>query len=416
MPESFDHLRVNRDRLWNSLMAMAEIGATAGGGSHRLALSDQDGEARHLLIGWCGEAGAEVAIDHVGNIFARHPGSDPGLAPVVIGSHLDTQPMGGRFDGVLGVLAALEILRTLREFGVTTRHPIELVDWTNEEGARFAPAMIGSGVFAGLQDEAQALDVRDSENLRFGGELKRIGFAGPGPVGGRPIAAYFELHIEQGPILEAEGLEIGVVTHAQGVRWFDVTIEGAAGHAGTTPMNRRRDALLGAVRAVDLVSDVARAHGPDAVATVGQLSVRPGSRNVIPGSVTLTIDARHPDGTVLARMADELASRIGSVVASPGLTVRVDEVLSFDPTAFDQSCVAAVRSTAEQCGYGHRDMVSGGAHDACNIARIAPATMIFCPCVDGISHSEAEDIRPEWANAGANVVLHAALEKAGIAG
>jgi N-carbamoyl-L-amino-acid hydrolase len=336
---------------------------------------------------------------------------DTGSPPVLVGSHLDTQPMGGRFDGVLGVLAALEILRTLRDAGVTTVRPIELVNWTNEEGARFAPAMIGSGAFAGLQSTEIAMHIADVDGLRFGDELKAIGYAGAAPVGGRPIDAYFELHIEQGPVLEAEGLDIGVVTGAQGVRWLDVTLTGAAGHAGTTPMDRRRDALVAAAAVVEAVAAAGRNSAPG-VATVGQLRVEPGSRNVIPSRVVLTVDLRHPDAAALAAMTERLKQTITESAAANGVGSAIDEVLYFAPTAFDRGCVAAVRAAAELCGYRHRDLVSGGGHDACNIANIAPAAMVFCPCVGGISHAEAEDIRPEWAEAGANVLLQAALARA----
>jgi N-carbamoyl-L-amino-acid hydrolase len=406
-----DDLRVDGARLWASLMEVATIGATPGGGSNRLALTDLDRDARDLLAKWCREAGATVSVDGIGNMFARREGTDAGSPPVLVGSHLDTQPMGGRFDGVLGVLAALEILRTLRDAGVTTARPIELVNWTNEEGARFAPAMIGSGVFAGLQSADIAMGIADAEGIRFGDELKAIGYAGAAPVGGRPIHAYFELHIEQGPVLEADGLDIGVVTGAQGVRWLDVTLTGAAGHAGTTPMDRRRDALLAAAAVVEAVAAVGRSTMPG-VATVGQLRVEPGSRNVIPGRVGLTVDLRHPDAAALTDMANGLKETIVKGASASRIGAKIEDVLYFAPTVFDPDCVAAVRKAAELCGYGHRDLVSGGGHDACNIAYIAPAAMVFCPCVGGISHAETEDIRPEWAEAGANVLLQAVLAKA----
>ena len=344
-------------------------------------------------------------------MFARREGRDPKLPPVLVGSHLDTQPMGGRFDGVLGVLAALEILRTLQDAGVATTRPIELVNWTNEEGARFAPAMIGSGAFAGLQDANAAKDRTDADGKRFGEELEAIGYAGAQPVGGRPIHAYFELHIEQGPVLEAAGLPVGIVTGAQGVRWLDITLTGAAGHAGTTPMDRRRDALAGAAAAVEAVAALGRDHMPG-VATVGQLRVEPGSRNVIPGRVALSVDLRHPDAAELGAMAERLKATITEMAAKADLDAEIEDVLYFAPTLFDRSCVDAVRQAVETTGYGHRDLVSGGGHDACNIARIAPSAMVFCPCVDGISHAEAENIKPEWAEAGANVLLHAVLAKA----
>lgn len=402
-------LRVDGDRLWASLMAIAEIGGTEGGGSNRLALTDLDREARDLFAKWCGEVGAELRIDAIGNMFARCPGVDPDAAPVIVGSHLDTQPMGGRFDGVLGVLAGLEILRTLRDSGFETRRPIELVNWTNEEGARFAPAMIGSAVYAGLVELDAALDARDGDGMRLGDEMERIGYRGSKQTAGPKPAAYFELHIEQGPILENEGLDIGVVTHAQGVRWLDVNVEGSAGHAGTTPMAGRKDALVAAAAMIEAIEGVAADFGPSGVATVGQLRVEPGTRNVIPGRVTFSVDARHLDIDRLESLAVAVGNAVRGAAAKKGVIAEIAEVLSFAPTAFDQHCVDAVRAGAERCGYGHRDMISGGGHDACNIARIAPAAMVFCPCVGGVSHTEAEDITPAWAEAGANVLLQAVL-------
>ena len=345
-------LRVDGDRRWSSLMTMSRIGATENGGSHRLALSDEDGEARRLLANWCREAGARLSIDRIGNMFARRACAEDDLPPVMIGSHLDTQPMGGRFDGVLGVLAALEVLRTLDDARIVCRHPIELINWTNEEGARFAPAMIGSGVFAGSADEASALSARDADGHRLGDELERIGFSGAEPVGSRDLTAYFELHIEQGPLLEAEGNEIGVVTAAQGVRWLDIRITGAAGHAGTTPMDRRRDALVGASEIVWSVEEVARAIGSPAVATVGRLSVSPGSRNVIPGSVSFGVDIRHPDAETLTEMTDEIRARAAAAAQSRGLEIVIDEVLSLASAAFDRSCVDAVRNAARIAATG----------------------------------------------------------------
>jgi N-carbamoyl-L-amino-acid hydrolase len=393
-------------------MVIAEIGGTAGGGSNRLTLTDLDREARDLLAKWCRNAGADMRLDAVGNMFARRGGTDADLPPVLVGSHLDTQPMGGRFDGVLGVLAALEIMRTLDDAGIVTPRSVELVNWTNEEGARFAPAMIGSSVYAGRQELATALNGLDSKEIRFGDELNRIGYSGAEPVPGQTPFAYFELHIEQGPVLETERVSIGVVTHAQGVRWLDVAINGVAGHAGTTPMDRRHDALLGAARSIEAIAKVASDFEPGAVATVGQMRVIPGSRNVIPGHVRFSVDARHPEASRLASLVDEIENAVRTKCAETKLNVGITDVLSFAPTSFDESCVAAIRAAADNCRFSHRDIVSGGGHDACNIARIAPAAMVFCPCVEGISHAEAEDIRPEWAEAGANVLLQAVLAKA----
>jgi N-carbamoyl-L-amino-acid hydrolase len=332
----------------------------------------------------------------------------------MVGSHLDTQPTGGKYDGVLGVLSGLEIIRTLNDLGIKTKHPIEVVNWTNEEGSRYAPAMIASGVFAGVYTVEHAYALKDADGKALGDELKRIGFVGAEPVGKRPLKAFFELHIEQGPILEAEGVDIGVVTHGQGQRWYDVSLTGFESHAGSTPMPRRRDALAGAARLVLAVQAIARAHAPYAVGTVGVLKPYPGSRNVIPGSVSLTIDTRHPEDAVLSAMKAEISAAIDKICAEEKLTAEVDEVFYYAPVAFDKDCVAAVRRAAERLGYSHRDIVSGAGHDACYIAKVAPTSMVFCPCVDGISHNEEEDIKPEWATAGADVLFHAVVETAEI--
>jgi beta-ureidopropionase / N-carbamoyl-L-amino-acid hydrolase len=301
------NLTVNGERLWASLMELAQIGATEKGGVCRLAASDLDGEARRLFIGWCEAAGCTVTVDRIGNIFARRPGRNPNLPPVMTGSHLDTQPTGGRFDGAYGVMAGLEIVRTLNDLGYETEAPIEIVAWTNEEGSRFSPAMVGSGVFAGVFDLGYALGRPDNvSGVPLGAELERIGFAGPQPVGGRPVAAYFEAHIEQGPILEAAGLPVGIVSGAQGQRWYEITVTGQEAHAGPTPMPRRRDALVGAARMIDAVNRIGHAHAPYACATVGFVQVSPNSRNTIPGRVFFTVDFRHPQDEVLTAMDREL--------------------------------------------------------------------------------------------------------------
>ncbi|MCT8971304.1 Zn-dependent hydrolase [Microbaculum marinisediminis] len=414
MTSPADNLRINGERLWDSLMEMAKIGPGARGGNNRLTLTDDDKKARELFISWCEGAGCTTAVDSMGNIFARREGTDPSLPPVMVGSHLDTQPTGGKFDGVLGVLAGLEILRSLNDMGIRTKHPIEVVDWTNEEGSRFAPAMISSGVFAGVYSQEEAYALTDRDGKALGDELKRIGFVGDETVGTRPLKAFFELHIEQGPILEAEEYDVGVVTHGQGQRWFDVKLTGFESHAGTTPMPRRKDALVGAAKLVQAVNEIALANAPHAVGTVGVLEPYPGSRNVIPGAVSMTVDFRHPDDTVLLGMADALKAKIAEVCAEHKLTEKTQEVFYYAPVAFDDTCVAAVRNAAERLGYKHRDIVSGAGHDACYIARVAPTSMVFTPCVDGISHNEDEDISLEWATAGADVLFHAVVETAEI--
>ena len=402
------NLRIDGQRLWQSLMAMAEIGATANGGVCRLAASDQDRAARDRFVAWCRDAGLNVRVDRLGNIFARRGGRNDALPPVVIGSHLDTQPSGGKFDGAYGVLAAFEVVRTLDDARIATEAPLEVVVWTNEEGSRFAPACVGSGVYAGVFGVEDCLGRADRDGKTLGAELARIGYAGPAPMGG-PVGAYLEAHIEQGPILEAEGKTIGVVTGAQGIRWYDVTLDGQAAHAGTTPMNRRRDALQGAAALVAAIEAIALDRAPSAVATVGALRVAPNSRNTIVGSVALTVDLRHPDAAVLAAMDRAFRDRTAAIAAQRRLDARIDEVWDFPPPTFDRACVAAVRAAAARAGLSHRDIVSGAGHDACYMARIAPTAMVFVPCADGISHNEIEAATPADLAAGCAVLLGAVL-------
>jgi beta-ureidopropionase / N-carbamoyl-L-amino-acid hydrolase len=410
------NIRIDGGRLWDSLMEMAKIGATPKGGCKRLTLTDLDRESRALFISWCKAAGCGVAVDEMGNIFARRAGSENGLPPVMMGSHLDTQPTGGKFDGALGVLGALEVVRSLNDLKIKTKHPIEIANWTNEEGSRFAPAMVSSGVFAGVYTKEFAYACEDQEGKKLGEELVRIGFKGDEPVGRRKIHAFFELHIEQGPILEAEDVAVGVVTHGQGQRWYEVELTGFESHAGSTPMPRRKDALLGAARIVELVNRTALAQAPLAVGTVGMLNPYPNSRNVIPGAVFLACEFRHPDDAVLSAMDGALREGVEAIAKEIGLAYEIRQIFYYEPVAFDPGCVAAVRRAARHFGYTHRDIVSGAGHDACYVARVAPTSMIFTPCVDGISHNEAEDIKPDWAAAGANVLMHAVLEKAEVIG
>ncbi len=403
------NLKINGERLWDSLMEMAKIGPGVKGGNRRLTLTDVDREGRDLFKSWAEGAGCKVAVDAMGNMFARREGTE-NLPPVMVGSHLDTQPTGGKFDGVLGVLSGLEIVRTLNDLGIRTKHPIEVVNWTNEEGSRYAPAMIASGVFAGAYTQDYAYKLEDAEGKELGEELKRIGYVGSEPVGKRPLKAFFEYHIEQGPILEAENFDIGIVTHGQGQRWFDVTLTGFESHAGSTPMPRRRDALLGAARLVQAVNDIALHNAPYAVGTVGVLNPYPGSRNVIPGSVSMTVDFRHPVDTTLSEMKEAFSTCVETICADGKLTAEVQEVFYYAPVEFDRDCVAAVRRAAERLGYSHRDIVSGAGHDACYIARVASTTMIFVPCAGGVSHNESESTTFDECAAGAQVLLNAVLE------
>lgn len=412
MPRAHSNARVDGPRLWDSLMQMALIGATPKGGVCRLTLTDLDKQSRLLFQRWVEAVGATVKVDRMGSMFCRFEGADPSLPPVMVGSHLDTQPTGGKFDGALGVMAALEVVRTIRDLGIKTRHPIEVVNWTNEEGSRFAPACVASGVFAGVFGLEQALAIKDVNGLTQGGELERVGFAGPEPVGGRAVKAFFELHIEQGPILEEEGIDIGIVTVANGQRWYEVRLTGVESHAGPTPMSRRKDALLGAARIIERVNAIGHAHDPKACATCGMIESYPNSRNVIPGSVFLTIDLRHPDGEKLKSMAQAVEAAIPEIAAATGLSQEWKLVADFPPQPFDPACVDAVRRGAKKLGLSAREISSGAGHDAVYMARVAPTAMVFVPCVDGISHNEAEDMKPEWATAGANVLLEAVLEAA----
>lgn len=411
-----ENLRINPDRLWDSIHELAEIGPGVAGGNNRQTLTDADGEGRKLFQRWCEAAGMSMGVDEMGTMFARREGTDPDALPVYIGSHLDTQPTGGRYDGVLGVLGGLEVIRTLNDLNIRTKHPIVVVNWTNEEGTRFAPAMLASGVFAGMHDLQWAYDRTDAEGKKFGDELQRIGWKGDEKVGARKMHAYYELHIEQGPILEAEGKDIGVVTHGQGLWWLQVTLTGKESHTGSTPMPMRRNAGLGMARITELVHEIAMKHQPAAVGAIGQCNVYPNSRNVIPGKVVFTVDFRSPDQATLDGMKAELEERAPGIARDLGLEIEIVPVGHFDPVTFDKGCVEAVRRAAERLGYSHRDIVSGAGHDACWVNRVAPTAMIMCPCVDGLSHNEAEDISKEWATAGAEVLLHAALETAEIVG
>ena len=409
------NLTIDGARLWNSLMEMAKIGATPKGGVCRLALTDLDRAGRQLFIDWCVAAGCTISVDKVGNIFARRPGRDPARPAVMTGSHLDTQPTGGRFDGIFGVLAGLEVIRTLDDRGIVTEAPIEVAVWTNEEGARFSPAMMGSGAYAGIFEVADVLDKRDMDGKRFGDELARIGFAGPDEPGRRAVGAYFEAHIEQGPILEAEDMTIGVVTGSQGQRWYEVTVKGQEAHAGPTPMSRRRDALVGAARMIGLVNRIGRERPPYACATVGVIQSKPNSRNTIPGEVFFTVDFRHPDDEVLSTMDRLLKTGCAAIAAEGGLELSIVDFWYAPPTPFAPRLVEAVRAGTARHGYSHRDIVSGAGHDAVYMAKVAPAAMIFVPCIGGISHNEIEDAKPSDIEAGANVLLHAMLQEAGIA-
>tara|TARA_Y100000589_G_scaffold168315_1_gene160103 strand:+ start:416 stop:1666 length:1251 start_codon:yes stop_codon:yes gene_type:complete len=408
------NFRVNGDRLWDSIMEMAKIGPGVAGGNNRQTLTDDDAKGRELFNSWCEKEGLAMGLDTMGNMFARREGTDPNALPVMVGSHLDTQPTGGKYDGVLGVLGGLEIIRTLNDLDIKTKHPIEIVNWTNEEGTRFAPPMLSSGVFASMHTEEWAYNREDSEGKKFGDELKRIGWRGEEPVGERKLHAFYELHIEQGPILEDENVDIGVVTHGQGLNWLQVTLVGKESHTGSTPMPKRVNAGLGMARITQLVDEIALSHAPHAVGAIGHIDVYPNSRNIIPGKVVFTVDFRHPNKEVIQDMEDRMRKGAADIAEKIGLTMDIEKVGNFDPVEFDKDCVEKVRDAAKTLGYSHMNIVSGAGHDACWINRVAPTAMIMCPCVDGLSHNEAEEITKEWSTAGADVLFHAVVNTAEI--
>ncbi len=404
--------RIDGQRLWDSLMAMARHGATPKGGVRRLALGAVDKAAREDFRAQCESLGLTVRVDGIGNMFARRAGRDPARPPVLFGSHLDSQPSGGKFDGALGVLAGLEVMRTLADLNITTDAPLELVNWTDEEGSRFGHSLLGSGVWAGAYAQAKILGLRDAEGISVGEALDGIGYRGPHPAAPFPADAYFELHIEQGPILEREGLQIGIVTGAQAQVWWDARITGQDSHAGTTPPSTRRDALVAAARVIELVDRHMRARGEDGRGTVGFLQVSPNSRNVIPGEVAFSVEFRHPDSAEIESLARHFPAEAAALVAEAGCTLELAELFRFAAQPFDDACVALVEQAAQRLGLPARRMVSGAGHDAVYVARQLPAAMIFIPCKDGLSHNEAESILPEEAEAGCQVLFEAVVARA----
>ena len=408
------NFKINGDRLWETIMEMAKIGPGIAGGNNRQTLTDEDAKGRALFQKWCDEANLSMGIDKMGTMFARREGNDPDALPVYVGSHLDTQPTGGKYDGILGVLGGLELIRSLDDMNIKTKHPIVLVNWTNEEGTRFAPPMMASGVFAGVHTLDWAYAKEDSDGKKFGDELKRIGWIGDEEVGSRKMKAFFELHIEQGPILESEGKDIGVVSRGQGLNWLQVTLTGRESHTGSTPMPMRRNAGLGMAKITSLVHEIAMSHQPDAVGAVGHCDVYPNSRNIIPGKVVFTIDFRSPSFDTQDDMERRLHEGAKEICNNLDLELEIEKVGHFDPVTFDEGCVSTIRRAAERLGYSHRDIISGAGHDACWINKVAPTAMVMCPCVDGLSHNEAEDISQDWAVAGSNVLFHAVLETAEI--
>ena len=406
-------LLIDGTRFWSTVMRSGEIGPGKAGGLRRLALTDADKEMRDLFVTWCTETGCTVSIDRVGNLFARRPGTDDHVPPVLIGSHLDTQVAGGKYDGIVGVLAGLEVLRTLDEQRIRTKRPLELVCWTNEEGARFTPPMVASGAFAGVFDVDWVLALRDDDGAVFGGELERIGYAGKTAVGGRGVDAYFELHIEQGPILDKETVPVGIVTGGYAVRGMHVDIHGETAHAGPTPMDRRRNALIGAAMLAVAVNDVGwKYHATEGKATVPRLIAWPNKAGILSEYAQLTCDVRHAEPEVADRMWADVKAAMPDCAKRANVEMRIAGEWRFGSERFDPGCIRLIREAAQQLGVPHRDILSQAGHDAYYISRIAPTAMIFTPCRNGISHNEAEHAERDQTVPGVNVLLHAVLARA----
>lgn len=404
-------LKVNGERLWSSLMDMAKVGATERGGNCRLALSREDAAGRELFMGWCREADMTLAFDAIGNLFARRDGQDNGMPPIVMGSHLDTQPKGGRFDGIYGVLSGLEVVRCLNDHGIITQQPIEIAVWTNEEGARFTPAMFGSAVFTGSLPLQTALDARDAQGISVAQALADIRQTGELAFQ-RPFDAYFEAHIEQGPILEDNGLPVGVVTGGQAICWLDLTVTGVSAHAGTTPMPLRKDAMFGVAEMANVLEAVSQDFAPKGLVTLGQLAIAKSSRNTIAGKIDFTVDLRHHQDDQIGAMEAAVRERLQAIADKRGLTLAIERHWLSLARPFDADCVADVRAAVQALGYPHQDIVSGAGHDAILLARHCPTTMVFIPCVGGLSHNEAEDALPEDVRMGCDVLLNAVLRRA----
>jgi N-carbamoyl-L-amino-acid hydrolase len=406
------NLRIDGKRLWDTLMGYAEIGATAKGGVRRLTLTDVDKRGRDKFRSECQALGLTVRVDAIGNMFARRPGRDPSRAPVLFGSHLDSQPSGGKFDGALGVLAGLEVMRSLNDLDVVTEAPLELINWTDEEGSRFGHSLMGSGVWAGVFGLEKAYGLTDTEGVTVATALDGIGYRGPEPASPFRADAYFELHIEQGPFLEREARQIGIVTGAQSQIWYDAVTIGQDSHAGTTPPSTRKDALVCAARIIDLVDRMMRARGEDGRGTVGQLLVSPNSRNVVPGEVRFSVEFRHPTDAEIDVLDAEFQPAAQAIADACGIKLELTTLFKIPAQPFDPSCVDLVRQGAARLGYSTREIVSGAAHDAVYVARHVPTAMIFTPCKDGLSHNEAESIEPEEAEAGCQVLFEAVVARA----
>jgi N-carbamoyl-L-amino-acid hydrolase len=404
--------RIDGKRLWDSLMSFAEIGATPKGGVRRLTLSETDKRGRDKFRAECEALGLTVRVDAIGNMFARRAGREPNRLPVLFGSHLDSQPSGGKFDGALGVIGGLEVMRSLNDMGIVTEAPLELINWTDEEGSRFGHSLMGSGVWSGVFTLDKAYALTDTEGTTVASALDSIGYRGAEPAAPFKADAYFELHIEQGPILEREGQPIGVVLGAQGMVWYDVVTTGQDSHAGTTPPSARKDALVCAARIIDLVDRLMRARGEDGRGTVGQLLVSPNSRNVVPGEVRFSVEFRHPSDTEVDVLDAEFPAAAQTIADACGVVLELTTLFKLPAQPFDAACVDLVRQGAAKLGYGTREIVSGAGHDAVYVARHVPTAMIFTPCKDGLSHNEAESIQPEEAEAGCQVLFEAVVARA----
>ncbi len=409
------NLQIDPKRLWDAIMETAAFGATAKGGVRRLTLSEEDRKVRDWFRAACEKAGCEVSVDELGAMFAVRPGRDNSKPAIGMGSHLDTQPTGGKFDGILGTLAGLEVIRTLNDAGIETDAPLCLVNWTNEEGSRFAPAMMASGAYVGDFTVEHILSCKDADGVTVGEALDKIGYRGSEKSGTRKLGAFVELHIEQGPLLEAEGKTIGVVNHGQGVAWYDGYITGFESHAGTTPMPLRRDALSTLAEIALAVERLTLARGPNAVATIGETVIKNPSRNVIPGELKFTLDLRSADAEIIATLDREIRAAITNIAAKRKVTVAFERIWHKPPTHFDPKIVDAVEQATKELGYSHRRIVSGAGHDACNLNNVVPTAMIFVPCKDGVSHNELEDATQADCAAGGNVLLHTILSLAGVA-
>ncbi len=405
---------VNGERLWGALMELAEIGKTPGGGVGRLALTDDDKQARDVFCAWAKEAGLQIRVDQMGNIFSRRPGTDPDAKPVMTGSHLDTQPLGGRFDGVYGVMAGLEVQRALNDAGVKTRAPLDTAVWTDEEGARFETGMLGSAIFTDRYPLQKGHDNADANGVTMGRELERIGYLGDLPCG-FPVDTYIEAHIEQGPVLETRRKQIGVVQGAQGQMVYYVTVVGEEGHAGTVPMAQRKDAMVVSARMITALNELAFEIEPQPVITVGEIRCKTNSYNTIPGNVVFSIDSRHPDADILETIRTRVHDRLRTIANEGDCAVEIKRTSYTQPSVFDPAVVQTIRSAADELGYAHQDIVSGAGHDACHLSHVVPTAMIFVPCKDGVSHNEKEDALPEDLAAGCQVLLESMVARAGLA-